>query len=202
MYVINGNRKKRLIFDGNSLVARAGSLANGQYIGTTLYNSLTGAKPAYFNYAVAGRNTTQLISDFPTKVAPYIAPGDILVFWELTNDIKQNGLTAQQAYDNLVTYCGLAKAKGAIVITMSMISRNQNGTEGSGIETTRLAVNALLNADHSFCDYYFDAGGLSQFDSQADTANTTYYESDQLHLTNAGYQLIVDNLLPIVQPLI
>jgi len=47
-----------------------------------------------------------------------------------------------------------------------------------------------------------DAGALTQFDQKSDVSNTTYYLTDKIHLTNAGYDLVSSLIEPTVRGLI
>jgi lysophospholipase L1-like esterase len=69
--------------------------------------------------------------------------------------------------------------------------------------TRELAANVILRATWStFADKLADVGAVTQFDSQADITNTTYYNADQLHLTSAGYVLVANAVYPQIQTLL
>lgn len=194
--VTTNYKPKQLIFDGNSLFSRGnGNTANSQEASIACYAAMTGSKPPIFNYGVSGKSITQLISDFPTKIAPYLRRGDILVFNEMTNDLATNTSTLTTKND-LLQYRDSVRAHGAKFIVVTMTARN---TGYAGIETDRLALNAWINANTSEFDGIVDAGGDSHFNSIAATANTTYYNADTLHFATAGYTLYGQLIQALIQ---
>lgn len=204
MKPIYNKSQKQVIVDGNSLTQKDGTNADLKYyLPLKLFADLRTNNKLFAgqHYGVTGRNTVQLISDFPTKIAPYLKAGDVVVFWEITNDLHTNSATAQQAYDNLVTYAALVHAKGAKIIVLGFIARDLVG-QAADINTRGFACNALIEANHSWCDGWINLGQNVNFDNVADCANTTYYLTDKIHLTNAGYDLISGTIQPIVSSLI
>ncbi len=202
MYILRTH--KQVIVDGNSLTQKDGTNSDLKYrMPLTLFSTLrTNSKIfAGQHYGITGKNTTQLISDFPTKIAPYLKVGDIVVLWEITNDLNSNDLTAQQAYNNLVTYAGLVHALGAKIVILGFIGRDNVGQDAD-VNTRGFAVNALLNADNSFCDGWVDVGANAAFSSQAAASDTTYYLTDKIHLTNVGYDLVSTLSEPTIRGLI
>jgi len=196
--------QQQVIFDGNSLTQKDGTNADLKYyLPLKLYGTLRSNSKLFAgqHYGVTGKNTVQLINDFPTKIAPYLKKGDIVVFWEITNDLHTNSATAQQAYDNLVTYAGLVHDKGAKIVVLGFIARDVVG-QAADINTRGFACNALIEANHSWCDGWVNLGTNVSFDSAADCANTTYYLTDKIHLTNAGYDLVSSLIESTVRGLI
>ncbi len=186
MFNVAKPKAKQLFFDGDSLFSRGnGNLANAYSSPITAYNSLTGIKPPVFYMAVSGKSITQLISDFPTKMAPYINSGDIVVFNELTNELAtvQNPNTV---YNTLLSYRDLVWALGAIIIVGTMTARN---TGYVGIETDRLSLNTLIRNNSNQFNEIADVGGLTEFNSIIATANLTNYDIDTLHFATNGYAL-------------
>lgn len=188
---------RRLFFDGNSLTEQgAATLTGGQRYPITCYNSLVtnGRKIAYFNYAVGGLPTPQLTTDFNSKFATLmLQPNDIVVFWEITNDAHNltTDTNGTQLYNNVVAYCNQAKNAGAKVVVLTGIARDMTGYDDANITDRIFACNALIRANYvNFADRLADVAQLTQFDEKADVANTTYYNGDRVHLTNAGYDLI------------
>jgi len=174
------------ILDGNSL-----TMSLNFYLANTLYAKFRTVNVVFAgqHYGVAGKTTTQLIADFPTKVAPIIRKGDRVYFWEITNDLNLGHVTAQQAYDNVVTYAGLVHAKGAKIYVINFIARNESGQDAD-VNTRGFAVNALLAANSSLFDRIIDVGSRAEFDDVTDASDTRYYNADKLHLVTRGLDTI------------
>jgi len=177
---------------GNSLLNLAsGSLIpNGHYCGTKIYQNLIASttKINLINLSINGNPTSTKISNWATQTLPVINPNDVVILWEIQNDVSAGGLTGQQAYDNLVTFAGLVRGVGAKIVVGSATARNH--TSDTDQFTRNSACNTLLRANNSFCDLFVDIGAQPNFSTQAETANTTYYQSDKLHHTTAGSDLV------------
>lgn len=150
-------------------------------------------KRAVFDYSFQSKTTRQLRDEFPSVVAPFFKSGDILIHWELTNDLN-TGQTPAQALVNLKSYCSQAKAMGLIVYVLTCIPRNPTWISNAN----RLSLNSLILADTSFCDGVIDVCAMAEFNEASDYTNTTYYNSDGTHLTTAGYNLIGQKILDSV----
>lgn len=206
--IITGHQRRRIIFDGNSLSNQGASLLVGAMrYPSTVYSSVVslGKKIAFQNYSIGGRQTHVLVSEFDTKISPNIFPNDVLIMWEITNDLAQGALgnrTAAQAIQDLADYTAKARTKGVYLVYLTMIARDMAG-DPVDLETKRLTVNAeLRNNTSTYCDLLVDVGNLPQFDSQADCTDTTYYNADKCHLTNTGYDLIATTVYNAIQPIL
>lgn len=202
MYILR--TQKQVIVDGNSLTQKDGTNADLKYrMPLTLFTTLRTNNKIFGgqHYGVTGKRTSQLITDFPTKIAPYLRVGDIVVLWEITNDIGSGGVTAQQAYDNVVTYVNLVRALGAKCVVVGFIARDYV-TDAADVITRGFACNALLAANPSFYDAFVDIGANAAFDTRSDASNTTYYNADKIHLTNVGYDLVATLIEPTINALI
>ncbi len=172
----------RIIWDGNSHIASSPISLNAH---TTIFGFGT---VYYANYAVSAQTTQMMIDDFATQVAPNIVPGTIVVAWEATNSIVF-GASAATALNELITYYNLVKAKGGRFITGTIMPRSFAGTPEE-YEDSRVEFNTLLRA----------AAGVA-YDALADIAaepllgapnaelNTTYFNTDKVHLVTAGNTL-------------
>ena len=185
-YAISHYKLRQVIFDGNSLTIGTGATAY-----TTDYPTqcaaLLGTNYAAINFGVAGQTTPQMTADAVAQVDPlYSTPfSKILVAWEGTNDIVIGGADAATAYANLVTYCQARRAAGYKVIIVTVIKR---GPAGAGFETTRNTLNANIVANWAtFADGLADVGAAAQLQNSADT---TYYNADGIHLNATGYGVV------------
>lgn len=198
------NQQQSVFIDGNSLTQKDGTNADLKYrMPLTLFSTLRTNSKIFAGqyYGVSGKRTSQLITDFPTKIAPYLKPNDIVVLWEITNDIGSGGVTAQQAYDNVVTYVNLVRALSAKCVVVGFIARDFAG-DAADIMTRGFNCNALLAANPSVYDGFVNVGTDAAFDTRADASNTTYYTTDKIHLSNVGYDLIATLIEPAIRALI
>lgn len=187
------NTDKKIIFHGNSLFHLGNNNlfygnAVSNYVRTNLVN-----KKAVFDYSYQGKTTRQLTTEFPSVVAPYFKSGDILLHWELTNDLN-SGQTPAQCLANEIAYCQQAKAMGLKVYILTCIPRNPTFIS----DANRVALNALILADTTFCDGVIDVTLMTEFSLATSYLNTTYYNADGTHLTTTGYNLIGQRILDSV----
>lgn len=201
--IIGSKSQRQVIFDGNSL-------SKGILGSTDIYrfpnictSSLRAAGKIFASqcYAVSGKPTSELITDFPTKIAPYVRSNDIVVLWEITNDLYVNSYTATQAYNDIVTYAGLVRALNAKFVVVTMVARNYS-LDPVGLWAIGQAANALIAADASCYDAIARPDLDTNLDQKSDCSNTTYYLADQLHLTNTGLDLVASYAYPAIQTLL
>lgn len=183
-------------FWGNSLMNYGtGNLINVGRLPNTCYSTIVASKVASMqNISVGGKQTNQMITDFPTVLEPYIKKNDIVVIWELINDMGTGGgggfQTNAQAYANYQTCCSLVRGAGGKAIVCSTIP-NLNAT----YEANYTIVDGWIRSDWAtFADGYVDFRTVTGFQTVADSSNLTNYNSDRIHLTTVGY----DTLAPYV----
>lgn len=135
-----------------------------------------------------------------------------------SNDLAAN-LGAVTYYNNLVTWCQARRAAGWKVGVMTVLSRAgalTNGQTIAGFEADRETANALTRANWpTFADALIDTGSntditingvsipVSNIGAPTAYSNLTYFQSDQVHLTNAGYAILaqaVANTYFVLQP--
>jgi hypothetical protein len=186
----------RLMFaDGNSLV--------DGYIyvtaGTGDFPSRIGAATGYttdFDFANAGvpsvYGQTMALADWqdrrvgPALRQPYNKV--LYVAWEITNDIIGLGLTGAQAAENIRLCCVAAKANGADrCIAITCLPRS---TFTGPMETARLAANVILRGLPTGIDAVVDAAAITALQN---TADTTYYGADGVHLNDTGQATLTDD---------
>lgn len=187
--MIQGRKFKNIIMHGNSLFNLfAGSLnPNGHYCATKLYENLVaGGMKNYniVNLSINGNPTSTKIANWETQTLPIIKENDIVILWEIQNDVSAGGLTGQQAYDNLVTFANLVHGVGAKVVVGTATARNH--TSDTTQFTRNSDCNTLLRQNNSHFDLFVDIGAQPNFSTQLECNNTTYYQSDKLHHTQEG----------------
>lgn len=186
--------------DGNTrLVCAGNSLTAGNNPGTpypTQLDTLAAASVIVTNRSRGGWPTAQAPSSpdaftnlqyiYPTDALPDISnrsTRNVLVIWEVRNQMGL-GSTAREAVDSLWLYVARAKRSGWEVHACTVIDTNPIGFS----DEIRLAANALIRAEAG-------ANGCSVIDLAADArlatrTNTTYFHSDEVHLTTAGYAVV------------
>lgn len=178
---------RRVVFDGNSLTTHNASSGVSYRVRDSLIND--GIYFTMQNYAISGRSTTVLLSEWGSKVKPYVDSNDVVVLWEITNDIA-SGKTATQAYNNVVSYCDSVQAKGAKAVLCTGIPRNDNVNYWAKIDS----VNQMILADTTIADLVINLNSTT-FDARTDADNTTYYNADKVHLTASGEAAIASLML-------
>lgn len=183
---------------GNSLSYQANGLPGGYRVPHTLYGlTVAGGhspRPLYC-FCQGGKPTQEFIDEWDTIKANYnIQKGDVVVFWEMLNDMLQDLRTAQQTYDNAVTFCNLIRSTGAKVAIVTVIACDRIA-DNPNIDTDRLTVNQNVRTNYaSFADVLVDVAQLSQFNALADASNGTYYQPDKTHLTDTGHDLVAQTI--------
>jgi lysophospholipase L1-like esterase len=186
------NTDKKIIFHGNSLfnygnnnIAFGNSISN--YVRDNLVN-----KKSIFDYSQGGKTTTQIVSEFPTRIAPYFKVNDVYIFWDGINDLN-TGKTVAQTLASSKTLATLAKAQGYKVYTLTCTSVNN-----VVVEPLRIQYNTLLLADTSFWDGVVDLTTIGVISDLNAYTNTTYFNADGVHFTTAGYNLIGQRIIETI----
>lgn len=189
-----------IVCDGNSLTA-------GGYGGTYNYPQLLGQQTGFesvdfYNFGVSGQQTSQMASDAVAQIDILINPSveNILIAWEVGNDIYYQG-DATAAYNRFRDYCLARQEAGWRVIVLTCPARTQTtafGDNPSQYETKLQAANTLLLSNWaSFSDGIID---LRQY-TPLQTTSAPYYNADQVHLTQTGYQVFVPYLAQFIKSL-
>lgn len=188
--------QQQLVFLGNSLLNLAqnsSTVLNGHYVSTGVYNTVkTGRVLAFTCHAVSGMDQQEMNAILAGTVLPYLNAGDVVVVWEGTNDIAANGLTGQQAFDNLVLCLEALEPTGVEVVVCTVIARDFATDDASVMDTHIPAYNVLVRNNaatygYTLCDLAADA----MFDARADCANATNYTADKTHLATAGQNNVI-----------
>ena len=151
------------------------------------------------NKGINGITTEQMPARMTMDIQPYyhLNGRNILVAWEIGNDIFWNGTRDTAAYAIFADYCKALHNQGWQVIAATLPYRNNDYMTDSlmtpgGDDSVRYAnkcavVNTLLRAEwKSFSDGLAD---LAQ-DSALSTYNPTFYRPDHVHLTADGFAIV------------
>jgi lysophospholipase L1-like esterase len=188
----------QVCYVGNSLTAGTKSTNGGSYPA-----QLSDALPStVVNYNV-GRpsiTTTEMIAEGATRVDAFYDAAlseNVVVAWEVRNDIVVGGKTAAQAYANYVTYCQARQAAGWSVVAVTVLPSASLG------DADRASVNASIRANWAtFADALADIAADSRIGDNGDNADATYYNADLIHMTNAGYGVVAEIVEPEITALL
>ena len=172
-----------LAFDGDSLTHGFGSTCNRNY------PVQLAVPPSVLRYNVAeyGDTFVTLSSEASTRIDPLIAAGqtNVLVLWAGTNDLAA-GTSASTLYSDITSYISARHTAGWKVVILTITPRNDSAWD-STYETQRGLLNTSILGNAAGAD------GVVNLTTIADlltTTNTTYFLSDQLHLTSTGYGIV------------
>lgn len=200
-----------IYFDGNSLTLGNGSTSGLTYPKQTL--DLLGKTFVGSNLGVSGQTTTQMTADRDTQILSNFSEWSrsIVIAWELTNEIAGGSLSATQIYNNMVSYCQGLIDRGFKVICLTCLPRSSGGNEAlrqnaankydattvnGKIRNDFTSVNGtnplirLPNASTTWATLVADIGDDATIGQAGAQTNATYYDSDQVHLANAGYAIV------------
>lgn len=201
---------QKLVIDGNSHTVYWNEKGNrtDQY---TLWAKTLGTEVV--NFGVSGQTTTQMLSDQASQITPAYNGSyakNVLIVYEITNDMNVGGKTTAQAITNMTTYVTAAKLAGFKVYVKKQFCR-QAPNSGAGLTTypTTTAwnlavdtVNTALTANVVGADgiigvdaTHFIARSSYASDALYNTAVTALFAAnflDGVHLPEAGYKVEAD----------
>lgn len=178
-----------IAFDGNSMLVYGNDVLGGHRTPTSCMALLPQPKRVYHNFAIGGRQTPFLTAEFDTKVAPSLRPGDIVIFWEITNSAhyRIGDTNGDTLYSEVVAYCNKVRSYGFKIYVLTAIPRYMAGFDDINITSRINACNVQLRANWAtFCDGLIDIAATPTFSAATSYTNSTYYESDGTHLKNRG----------------
>lgn len=178
------------------LVAEGDSRTATYMYPTYATNALTNKLFAYWNNAVSGGTIADMAAR-GTAVDAMFKTGNnniILVFCGVNNSL----LTAQQMYDDLKAYCLARRAAGYKVIICTEIDCQNAYVLSNGWATKYLDLNTKIRNDHSFADALADFGADPRLQ---DASNTTYFNADKVHPTDAGARVLGEIASPCINAL-
>jgi lysophospholipase L1-like esterase len=179
-----------LVFDGNSLTA---SGAYSFKVIETL-NSL-GRRYDWLQYGVGSQTTLDMLADAHTQIDTVIDPArpiNIVLTWEGTNDLLK-GISGQEAFDHMKTYCLGRRAAGAKVVLIDAMPGKPTFAEYFLTwDPQRKVYNELL-AQHwrEFADGFISLSADPQLGC-ADCPDNRDLFVDGVHLTPKGYGIVAE----------
>ncbi len=183
---------KQVVIEGDSLTAGAYSTNLQDWP-----NQLRMAHPDWlvWNEALSGAQigvaTTSgtMAAEAPVQVDQLYNPSlsrNVLALLGGTNDIGVGGQSGSQTFTRLVNYLTARKALGYETWVITVPDRGSFDTQVHD-------YNALIRSGNPMIDKVIDVGKDSPTETRlSNSANSTYYYVDQLHLVNAGYGVIAE----------
>ena len=182
-------------------IADVNVLFDGDSISTTFYSSWTNIYvPDSFatrffanpNVAVAGQNTTDILTDQVTQLVANYQSGKINIYNILigTNDICSLATTPSSIMANIQTIIDNAHNAGYYVSIGTILPRSVitcSAVAAGTFESKRQALNELIRPSNA--EMIFDIGNDPVIGQFGDSDNLTYYQ-DQTHPTQAGGKII------------
>lgn len=139
------------------------------------------------------------------QAGAYAAQRSIVVSWEFTNTLAALAVAGYSAADAASTaltrwrrLVRLYRSMGFRVLTLSMLPRTDSyitAPQSAVVEAARQLVNPVLLADSTCGDYALDIAA----NVNLATVNGTYYNGDNVHLTDAGNQVVADAVSAKIQ---
>lgn len=189
------NTQRTLFIEGNSLMSwDANHTVPWQYyVPLGIYNSLrTGRVLNARIHPVGGQTQTEINALLSTRILPYIGSSDIYFIWEGTNDMYVNGLTGTQAFDNLLTCIQTIKTRTDKIVVGTVAARDHALDSAALMNTYIPDYNSLVRSNAATYGYKIvDFASRPEFATRAAASNTTYYDSDKLHLVHPGKDIII-----------
>jgi lysophospholipase L1-like esterase len=177
-----------VVFYGNSLFYGVGSEHNVSDVATQLKAMLPSVPFRVVNLGSPGITTSALDTYINQVLAPQLSTSynkNIIIVSEIVNDHAIHpGNSDATLFATYKTLCQNIKAlnAGYIVVATTILNTSGYISEGS-----RVAINNMIIADPSFYDYLINTTANTAIGVAGANTNTTYYNSDGLHLYPEGY---------------
>lgn len=186
--------QRKLIFNGNShfnLAQNDINIPYNYYVPRSIHANViaAGYKTPMTAFAVGGNPTTTMNANFDSQNGPLIKTGDVVVLWEITNDLAVNELSGADAYAQVVIFANKVRALGGYILVGTTTARN-HVNDPPDIWDRGQACNTLIRDNSGLFDGICDLASDTHFDDEADCDNTTYY-IDKLHFATAGQAIII-----------
>jgi lysophospholipase L1-like esterase len=189
--VSGSNNLPQIIFDGDSMTEGVGSSRGQNYPKQTI--DLLGGTSVftYYNQAVSGQTTQQMIDDGVSQIDALhsnLKRANIVVLWAGTNDIYF-GASAETTYNRIVEYAKARRVAGSKVVVTTILPRSNEGTPQT-FEANRQYVNTRIRENWTtFADAIADVAANTDIGEPHDELNKRYYP-DGVHLNNRGYAIV------------
>lgn len=194
---------KKLFFQGNSLLDTNlnHTINNLKYVTYTLYNNIRGSYPglALVEYSISGQDQVQINALMTQQfTSALVYQNSVVVIWEGTNNLSHYpSKTGAEAFADLQSFITHVSQFTSKIIVCTTIARDLSG-DPADLMTRIDDYNVLVRANYSgnnLCDLALNAN----FWPRSAASNTTYYDTDKLHLVQTGQDLVISLLTTAVQ---
>jgi lysophospholipase L1-like esterase len=197
-----------IFFIGDSITAGVGSVSP---VVRTMDDATVGLNHTARVYdsasmGVSGGTIQESRASMTTDLIPYLNNGDIVEIWKGTNDIFF-GRTAAQINGDIDAVCTAIRGTGkSVKIVLTTVINRLTWTGGMGAhDGAESGVQATVNTHirglvGTLADAVFDAQANTNLRTTS-TAPNTYFQSDGVHLTTAGENIISDGWITAINSL-
>jgi lysophospholipase L1-like esterase len=175
---------KQIVFDGDSITRGIKAFPHNYPLRTL---DTLGSEWRGWNYGKDSQKVSDMNTDAASEIDPLYSAGyikNVIVVWGGTNDLFFSD-SAATTYSRLQTYWAARRSAGWKVVATTILPRTEAGTP-AGFETARQSVNTSIRGDTSLYDALADVAADSRIGDAGDSDDTTYYNSDKVHLNTTG----------------
>jgi lysophospholipase L1-like esterase len=185
---------KQVLFVGDSLTGGGKATAGGGGSWASLV-AASDTSRYYINQGWSGAATSDLLANASTALYPYSSCGipTIATVMFGANDLYL-GKTGSQVYSDIQLLISGLRSNGiSKVLVCTMLPRDD-----ASYETERQNLNNALRSNHSFADGFFDVETVASIGAAGAANNTTYYDTDKIHLNDTGHAAFYAGIEPIL----
>jgi len=178
-----------IVFAGDSLTAgNGGSQPYTSYAVLSLQQA--GYDVKYVNLGIGGQTAATLLTNASTIDSRYDAGRVNIAALEIGTNDMYFGATAAATYTTLQNLWAGRKAYGFKVITFTITPRNNTYTPAN-FETSRNTLSDSIRSGRpALVDAVVDIGGSTPMGNHYFLTDATYYNADQVHYTDVGYNIM------------
>ena len=176
--------KGEIILDGDSEMVGIQAAPKGGLCNVLATNF--GSRFDVNDVAIAGQTSTQRTNNLNAWMGDVRNSNPTIVVYEIgVNDFRQAASLAL-VQTNVINYCTWQRQLGKMVVMCSLPTFTNEQTGAN----SRTNFNAWLQSNWSgFCDGLADYGSDALIGPQGGFTNSTYFNVDWVHRTNAAYQV-------------
>lgn len=173
------------------------------YLGTTdvptQVKILMGTPGTVINNAIPGQQVSEIIAAFDAQTVALHGPELVKTVMVRAgiNDYYSSGQTAAQVVALYKTLAGQVHDAGARIAICQLTGIGDNHADPSGGTTFVNELNASMDADHSYMDYYINM--VTTTPSLSNANDVTLFLTDGIHETTAGRVLEASATFGILQ---
>lgn len=189
-----------VVIAGNSINAGYDGIGENNPLQSYLYLP---AQAIVTNTATDGWTSEQVLADVTTTVAPLVSAQPTLPWIYVVDEIRNSinaGDGATTATNKIFAACSAARALGMFPVLGTPLDCGQWTGGNDAYKTAQLAsaLTILRNGWAGYADALVDLNAIPQLSS---ASNSTYYNGDKIHPTQAGQRVRGSAYAPAIQAL-